>query len=97
MGYLKTIGLGILSTIIYAAVFFNVDVVMKYFTRGGVFSILPIVTVFAVSFVYGSFASSLWSMLGIDAKVKRPVMNNRIRPRVKREIQRPRIYLELPR
>ncbi len=93
---LKTIGLGIASSAIYAAVFGNLNFVMKYFTKGGVFASLPIITVFAVSFVYGTFASNLWSLLGIEAT--RPVVQPRatLRRRVQRERVRPRLSIELP-
>ena len=66
----RTIGLGLGSVALYAAVFTNSDTVMKYFTKGGIFAALPIVTVFAFSFVHGAFASNLWSLLGIEATKK---------------------------
>ena len=66
---------------------------MKYFTKGGIFAALPIVTVFAFSFVHASFASNLWSLLGIEAtkKVqprvapKRPAPRKRPRPQLQSE------------
>jgi hypothetical protein len=64
----KAILFGIASAGMYAAVFTNSDTIMKYFTRGSWYAALPIVTVFAFSFVYGTFASHLWSALGIEAK-----------------------------
>ena len=87
----KTIGLGLGVAALYAAVFLNSGTVMKYFTRGGIYAALPIVTVFAFSFVHGAFASNLWSMLGIEATKKvqprvaptRPAPRKRPRPRLR--------------
>ena len=86
----RTIGLGLASAALYAAVFLNSGTVMKYFTKGGIFAALPIVTVFAFSFVHASFASNLWSLLGIEATkkvqprvaAKRPAPRKRPRPRL---------------
>ena len=86
----KTIGLGLGVAALYAAVFTNSATVMKYFTKGGIYAALPIVTVFAVSFVHGAFASNLWSLLGIEATKKtqprvapkRPAPRKRPRPQI---------------
>jgi hypothetical protein len=88
----KTVGLGLASVALYAAVFTNSDIIMKYFTKGGIFAALPIVTVFAFSFVHASFASNLWSVLGIEAtkKVQPRVATKRPAPR-----KRPRPQLQL--
>jgi len=86
----RTIGLGVASAALYAAVFTNTGVIMKYFTKGGIFAALPIVTVFAFSFVHGAFTSNLWSALGIEAIKKvqprvatpRPAQRKRPRPQL---------------
>ncbi len=86
----RTIGLGLGSAALYAAVFTNSGTVMKYFTKGGIFAALPILTVFAFSFVHGAFASNLWSLLGIEATkkvqprvaAKRPAPRKRPRPQL---------------
>jgi len=86
----RTIGLGLGAAALYAAVFTHSGTVMKYFTKGGVYAALPIVTVFVFSFVHGAFASNLWSLLGIEAtkKVqprvapKRPAPSKRPRPQL---------------
>jgi len=98
---IKTLGLGIASFVMYALVFTNTELVMKYFTRGGIFATLPIITVFAVSFIYGPFTSNIWSMLGIEAsKPVQPQKSSKatipLRPRVYKEVHRPRLSLELP-
>jgi hypothetical protein len=66
----STILFGALTTGLYAAVFANQDAVMTYFTKGGLFAMLPVATVFAVSYFHGNFTSSFWSALGIEASKK---------------------------
>lgn len=66
----KAVIFGIGTVGMYAAVFAYSDTVMKYFTRGSWYAALPIATVFAFSYVHGSFASHLWSALGIEARKK---------------------------
>jgi hypothetical protein len=86
----KTIGLGLGAAALLAAVFTHTDTVMKYFTKGGIYAALPIVTVFVFSFVHGAFASNLWSLLGIEATKKtqprvaptRPAQRKRPRPQI---------------
>ncbi|MFH2045218.1 MAG: hypothetical protein ABIK92_08725 [Pseudomonadota bacterium] len=63
----KTLGYGAISLALYAAVFTNTDTITDYFTRGGWYSALPILTVFAFSFAHGAFASNFWSLMGIEA------------------------------
>ncbi len=66
----KTIGYGVVTAALYAAVFTNADTVTSYFTRGSWYAALPIATVFIFSFAHGAFASNLWSLLGIEAVSK---------------------------
>ena len=88
----KTVALGLGAAALYAAVFLNTDLVMKYFTKGGLYAALPVATVFLVSFVHGAFASNLWSVLGIEAtkKVQPRVSTSRPTPR-----KRPRPQLRI--
>jgi hypothetical protein len=86
----KTVALGLGAAAMYAAVFLNSDAVMRYFTKGGWYAALPVVTVFLVSFVHGAFASNLWSCLGIEATKKvqprvapRPAPRKRPRPQLR--------------
>jgi hypothetical protein len=81
----KTIACGLGAAVLYAAVFTNTGTIMKYFTKGGIYAALPIVTVFIFSFVHGAFASNLWSLLGIEAAKK-----TQARVPAKRQIQRKR-------
>ncbi len=90
----RTAAYGLLSAGLYAAVFMNADTVMSYFTRGGLYAALPIATVFVFSFAHGNFASSLWSLMGIEA-----VRKDALRQAEKKVVQsrkqaqkRPRTY-----
>ncbi len=91
---IKTAGLGVFSAILYAAVFTNADVVMKYFTRGGWYAALPVATVFVFSFVHGAFASNLWSLMGIEA-VQKDTLREVERKAVQKKqkvAKKPRVY-----
>ncbi len=66
----KLLGYGAISAALYVAVFTNADTVTNYFTRGGWYAALPILTVFVFSFAHGAFASNLWSFMGINAVQK---------------------------
>ncbi len=64
---------GALTVGLYASVFTHLPLVMKYFTKGGVYAVLPVLTVLAVSYLHGNFTSSFWSALGIEASKKTAV------------------------
>ncbi|MGD9949089.1 MAG: universal stress protein, partial [Desulfobulbus sp.] len=71
---------GALTACLYAAVSTHTDFVMKYWAKGGIYALLPVATVFAVSYFHGNFTSSFWSMLGIEASKttnKKPVETDR--------------------
>jgi len=66
-GYLtKTLIFGTLTAGLYAAVFLNSEIIMHYFTKGGIYALLPVATVFVFSYAHGSFTSNFWSALGIE-------------------------------
>ena len=88
----RTIGLGVASAALYAAVFTNTGTIMTYFTKGGIYAALPILTVFAFSFVYGPFTANLWSLLGIEATKK---VQPRVAPKRPAPRKRPRPQLHL--
>ena len=89
----KTAIYGMLSAVLYAAVFTNTSTLMPFFTAGSYLAALPIATAFLFSFVHGAFASNLWSALGIEATKAQPTarVTTRVRP-AKR--QRPRLRLQ---
>jgi hypothetical protein len=73
---LTTAVLGVITVALYTAVFWKADLVMRLFTRGGAYAVLPIGTVFVFSFAHGAFASRLWSLLGIQARPKTEAYKN---------------------
>jgi hypothetical protein len=92
--WIQTAGFGLAAVALYAAVFTNSATVMSYFTRGGWYAALPIATVFLFSFVHGSFASNLWSLLGIEAMRKDALRETERKVAQKRKParKRPRAY-----
>jgi uncharacterized BrkB/YihY/UPF0761 family membrane protein len=64
------IAFGILSAVLYLAVFLNQDTVMDYFTKGGVYGALPVLTAFLFSFVHGAFTGKFWTAVGVEASKK---------------------------
>ncbi len=79
---------GLLTAAFYLAVFLNEGLVMKYFTKGGMYALLPVGTAFLISFIHGAFTGNFWSALGIEAskkvtRVELPAMQpaKRVRPR----------------
>lgn len=90
----KTIAFGALSAAMYTVLFMNSAVVMTYFTKGMAYAALPILTVFAFSFVHAAFAGNVWSLLGIEATQKRPEIRPAAQPRsAQRQRPRPRAYI----
>ena len=65
--YLQAVLLGALSIASYGYLFTHLNQVMEYFIRGGFYTALPIITALYVSIVYGSFASAVISILGLQA------------------------------
>jgi len=87
----KALLFGVLSAAIYGAVFANADLVMEYYTKGGFYNVLPVLTVFAVSYIHGSFASNVWTAIGINAS--RKVETSR-KEAPARKTQRPRATVQ---
>jgi len=67
----QTIFYGTVSAALYAVVFGHAGQVAELFARGGYYAALPVATVFVFSFAHGTFASKLWTVLGIEAETKR--------------------------
>lgn len=71
---------GTLTAGLYCAVFSAQDLVMTYFTKGGVYALLPVAIVFAVSYAHGNFTSAFWSALGIEGSKATITKSAEIRP-----------------
>lgn len=81
---------GALTSALYTAVFAYQDVVMTYFSKGGVYAVLPVATVFAVSYFHGNFTSFFWSAMGIEASKKSTATRVAPEPKVVDTISAPR-------
>lgn len=68
--YAKTFVLGIVSLSAYVLLFTNEAWVMDTFTKGGIYTLFPVLAAFFFSFVHGPFGSDLLSCLGLEAKKK---------------------------
>ncbi len=68
--YAKAFILGAISLSAYVALFTNEAWVMETFTKGGIYTLLPVLAAFFFSFVHGPFGSDLLSCLGLEAKKK---------------------------
>jgi hypothetical protein len=90
----KTIGYGLATAALYAAVFLNSGTVMNYFTRGGWYAALPVATVFLFSYVHGTFSHNVWEVMGIRAPQKATQPQPKATQRPARR-QRPRARLSL--
>lgn len=89
----KTLLFGLLSITLYAAVFSHGTAVASFFARGAWYAILPILTVFLFSFVHGSFASHVWTLLGIEARKTAQHRPEKRKAPFKRKQPRPRLQL----
>ncbi len=92
-GFLKT-GLLAAATIgIYTALFANEASVTTYFTKGGAYAALPVLTAFAFSIIHGSFASQCLEVLGINASssTQKSVETAKQKRTATRKDQRPRL------
>jgi hypothetical protein len=69
--YLHALMFGILSIGSYIAVFTNQEIITNITTKGAIYAALPIIAAFYFSFIHGAFASSVLSVLGIEAKKKK--------------------------
>jgi hypothetical protein len=67
--YGTTLLTGVLSISSYILLFTHQKWVIRNFTRGGVYAVLPIATAFYFSFVHGTFTSCLLQVLGFRAAV----------------------------
>ncbi len=84
---------GLLTAAFYLAVFVNSEMVMKYFTKGGIYALLPVSAAFLVSFIHGAFTSNFWSALGIEASKKVTRVEQPATQPAKRVRPRPRLSL----
>jgi len=58
---------GIISLAAYLLVFLNQQTVTHYFTQGGFYAVLVVITALMFSFIHGAFANYVLEALGIRA------------------------------
>uniref|UniRef100_I2Q3F8 Uncharacterized protein n=1 Tax=Desulfovibrio sp. U5L TaxID=596152 RepID=I2Q3F8_9BACT len=63
----RSVVFGAGAVALYAAVFTHSDLFTDLSAKGGVYAVVPVITVFLFSYVHGSFTSAFWSALGIEA------------------------------
>ncbi len=66
--YIQTIIFGVISLASYSILFSNEGWVTDTYTKGGYYSVYPIITAFWFSFMHGTFGSNLLGVLGLEAK-----------------------------
>lgn len=89
----KAVIYGALTLAFYLGVFLNQPLVMTYFTKGGLYAILPVSTAFLISFAHGAFTGNFWSALGVEASRKATRAELPAVRRVQRVRPRPRLTL----
>jgi len=62
----KTLVFGTMTAALYGTVFAYQEAIMQYWTKGGIYALLPVATVFVFSYAHGSFTGNFWSALGIE-------------------------------
>ena len=61
---LKILIFGSISFILYFLIFYFEELVMHYFVLGSWYALLPIITAFIISIVYGAFANFVIDYIG---------------------------------
>lgn len=57
---------GVISLTMYLLVFLNQDTVTEYFTKGGAYAIVVVITALAFALIHGSFANYLLEVIGLQ-------------------------------
>ena len=68
----KILLFGSISLALYGAVFAYAEPLTSLFAKGGAYCVLPVITIFVVSFFHAAFAGSIWAALGIAPVVRQP-------------------------
>lgn len=62
---------GGISLLLYGGIFANAETLTSLSAQGGVYCLLPVLTVFVVSYFYAAFAGRFWEAVGV--RPARPV------------------------
>ncbi|MFH0782597.1 MAG: universal stress protein, partial [Pseudomonadota bacterium] len=64
--WMKTLVFGTITGALYAAVFTYFETIIHYFTKGGIYTLLPVAAFLVFFYMHGSFFSNFWSALKIE-------------------------------
>jgi len=64
----KTVAYGLISLLLYAALYVWEDQILRWTTTGGWYFILPVAAAFVFSIFHGGFTGHFWEALGIRAR-----------------------------
>jgi len=65
---LRAILFGAVSIALYLLVFLNQDTITEYFSRGGFYAVVVVLTAIVFSLIHGTFANYVLELIGIRAK-----------------------------
>jgi hypothetical protein len=65
---IQTVFLGTISAILYFLLYYFSEPILSMSQQGGWYFIVPVIIAFVLSFVYGTFVSHFWDVLGVKAK-----------------------------
>lgn len=68
---LRTIGLGLLSLVLYILLFTNAEAILMMSLQSGWGFLVPIGIAFLFSFVHGAFTGGFWDMVGLKAQTRK--------------------------
>ncbi len=69
--YGKMIIFGVVSVTLYGVLLAKQNICNDFFTRGGLYALLPICVAFIFSFFHGNFTGNFWTALGVEASKKK--------------------------
>ncbi len=64
--WMKALVFGTITGALYAAAFSNSETIMHYFTKGGIYTLLPVAAVFVFFYLHGSLFRNIWSALQVE-------------------------------
>ena len=89
--WMKTLISGTITGAVYAIFFKYSETIMHYLTKGGIYTLLPVVSVFALFYLHGSFLSSFWSALKSESSKVTVVKVEESKSADKRPDAKPRV------
>ena len=66
--HMRTLVYGILSLILYFALYYYNETILEYSRQGHWYFFVPITIAFVFSIVHGNFTGQFWDLFGVKAK-----------------------------